>query len=87
MWVNKETIRAINKQSFLISNPCMINTEAKIILSFHFCWPATKIHSDAVDYLLIPVVQLLYNALGHCAGKLVRVIFKMLTDNVTFCLS
>jgi len=37
MWVNKETIRAINKQSFLISNPCMINTEAKIILSFHFC--------------------------------------------------
>ena len=65
----------------------MINTEAKIILSFHFCWPATKIHSDAVDYLLIPVVQLLYNELGHCAGKLVRVIFKMLTDNVTFCLS
>ena len=28
-----------------------------------------------------------YNALGHCAGKLVRVIFKMLTDNVAFCLS
>lgn len=25
-----------------------------------------------------------YNALGHCAGKLVRVIFKMLTDNVAF---
>lgn len=25
-----------------------------------------------------------YNALGHCAGKLVRVIFKMLTDNVPF---
>ena len=25
-----------------------------------------------------------YNALGHCAGKLVRVIFKMLTDNVEF---
>lgn len=25
-----------------------------------------------------------YNALGHCAGKLVRVIWKMLTDNVTF---
>ena len=25
-----------------------------------------------------------YNALGHCAGKLVRVIYKMLTDNVTF---
>ena len=27
-----------------------------------------------------------YNALGHCAGKLVRVIFKMLTDNVPFLL-
>jgi transposase len=25
-----------------------------------------------------------YAALGHCAGKLVRIIFKMLTDNVTF---
>jgi len=25
-----------------------------------------------------------YNALGHCAGKLVRVIFKILTDNVEF---
>ncbi len=25
-----------------------------------------------------------YNALGHCTGKLVRVIFKMLTDNVEF---
>ena len=25
-----------------------------------------------------------YSALGHCAGKLVRVIFKMLTDDVTF---
>ena len=25
-----------------------------------------------------------YNALGHCAGKLVRVIYKMLTDNVEF---
>jgi len=25
-----------------------------------------------------------YNALGHCAGKLVRVIHKMLTDNVAF---
>lgn len=25
-----------------------------------------------------------YNALGHCAGKLVRGIFKMLTDNVEF---
>lgn len=25
-----------------------------------------------------------YNALGHCAGKLVRVIFKMLTDEVGF---
>ena len=25
-----------------------------------------------------------YNALGHCAGKLVRVIFKMLSDDVTF---
>ena len=25
-----------------------------------------------------------YNALGHCAGKLVRIIFKMLTDNVPF---
>ena len=28
-----------------------------------------------------------YNALGHCAGKLVRIIFKMLTDNVEFNLS
>ena len=25
-----------------------------------------------------------YNALGHCAGKLVRIIFKMLTNDVTF---
>ena len=25
-----------------------------------------------------------YNALGHCAGKLVRVIWRMLTDNVEF---
>ena len=25
-----------------------------------------------------------YSALGHCAGKLVRIIFKMLTDNVEF---
>ena len=25
-----------------------------------------------------------YNALGHCSGKLVRVIFKMLTENVAF---
>lgn len=25
-----------------------------------------------------------YNALGHCAGKLVRVIFNMLTDEVEF---
>lgn len=25
-----------------------------------------------------------YNALGHCAGKLVRIIWKMMTDNVTF---
>ena len=25
-----------------------------------------------------------YNALGHCAGKLVRIIYKMLTDNVGF---
>lgn len=28
-----------------------------------------------------------YNALGHCAGKLVRVIYKMLTDNVEFNLN
>jgi transposase len=28
-----------------------------------------------------------YNALGHCAGKLVRIIHKMLTDNVTFDLA
>lgn len=25
-----------------------------------------------------------YNALGHCAGKLVRIIYKMLTDNIAF---
>ena len=25
-----------------------------------------------------------YNALGHCAGKLVRIIYKMLADDVTF---
>lgn len=25
-----------------------------------------------------------YNALGHCAGKLVRVIWKMLTDELEF---
>ena len=28
-----------------------------------------------------------YNALGHCAGKLVRIIYKMLSDNVEFNLS
>lgn len=28
-----------------------------------------------------------YNALGHCAGKLVRVIYKMLTDNADFNLA
>jgi len=28
-----------------------------------------------------------YNALGHCAGKLVRIIYKMLTDNVEFNLA
>ncbi len=28
-----------------------------------------------------------YNALGHCAGKLVRIIHKMLSDNVAFSLS
>lgn len=28
-----------------------------------------------------------YNALGHCAGKLVRIIFKMMTDNVEFNLA
>jgi len=25
-----------------------------------------------------------YNALGHCAGKLIRIIWKMLTDKVEF---
>lgn len=25
-----------------------------------------------------------YNALGHCAGKLVRVIYKMLSCNIEF---
>ena len=25
-----------------------------------------------------------YNALGHCAGKLVRIIWKMMTDDVDF---
>lgn len=25
-----------------------------------------------------------YNALGHCSGKLVRIIWKMMTDNVEF---
>ena len=28
-----------------------------------------------------------YNVLGHCAGKLVRIIYKMLSDNVTFNLA
>ena len=28
-----------------------------------------------------------YNALGHCAGKLVRIIYKMLTDKVEFNLA
>ena len=28
-----------------------------------------------------------YNALGHCAGKLVRIIYKMLTNNVVFNLA
>jgi len=28
-----------------------------------------------------------YNALGHCAGKLVRIIYKMLTNNVAFNLA
>ena len=27
-----------------------------------------------------------YNALGHCAGKLVRIVWKMLTDELTFSL-
>lgn len=25
-----------------------------------------------------------YNALGHCAGKLIRVIWKMMTDEIEF---
>ena len=25
-----------------------------------------------------------YNALGHCAGKLVRILWKMMTDDVEF---
>ena len=33
-----------------IPEPCMIITEAEIILSFPFCRPATTIHSDAADY-------------------------------------
>jgi transposase len=28
-----------------------------------------------------------YNALGHCVGKLVRIIYKMLADNVAFNLA
>ena len=28
-----------------------------------------------------------YNALGHCAGKLVRIIWKMMTDNLEFNLN
>lgn len=28
-----------------------------------------------------------YNALGHCAGKLIRIIYKMLTDNIEFNLA
>ncbi len=28
-----------------------------------------------------------YNALGHCAGKLVRIIFKMMTDDIDFNLN
>ena len=28
-----------------------------------------------------------YNALGHCAGKLVRIIYKMLTEEVEFNLA
>lgn len=28
--------------------------------------------------------NVVYNALGHCAGKLVRIIYKMLTDHVEF---
>ena len=28
-----------------------------------------------------------YNALGHCAGKQARIIYKMLTDNVEFNLA
>ena len=28
-----------------------------------------------------------YNALGHCAGKLVRILYKMLTENIAFQLS
>ncbi|SDB95506.1 hypothetical protein SAMN04487864_101100 [Succiniclasticum ruminis] len=28
-----------------------------------------------------------YNALSHCAGKLVRILYKMLTENIAFQLS
>lgn len=28
-----------------------------------------------------------YNALGHCSGKLVHIIYQMLTDNVAFNLA
>lgn len=28
-----------------------------------------------------------YNTLGHCAGKLVRILYKMLTENIAFQLS
>ncbi|MBR5977510.1 MAG: hypothetical protein IK033_00735, partial [Verrucomicrobia bacterium] len=38
---------------------CMLFPEAKSIPSFHFDYPAIKLHSGAVDYSFCFVVQLL----------------------------
>ena len=40
---------------------------------------------DDKDNIIIGLESTVHcNALGHCAGKLVRIIWKMMTDNVEF---
>ncbi|ROR21207.1 transposase [Mobilisporobacter senegalensis] len=52
-------------------------------------WQATLVNQTFKDYYDLKISQgrRHYNALGHVAHKLVRVIHKMMTDNVSFNLS
>lgn len=52
-------------------------------------WQATLVNKTFKDYYDLKISQgrRHYNALGHVAHKLVRVIHKMMTDNITFNLS